>query len=121
MARKKKIIIPTSRTRTVELDGKPYTVEFNFRAYAAMKELTGISLLMGWDEDKIDAKEYACLLLSGLLTHHFDVEFDFCLNVLNGENFVEVVKVLWEAYRASLPKPTEDEAANPQKPIAKTN
>jgi hypothetical protein len=121
MARKKKIILPTSRTRPVELNGEPYIIEFNFRAYAAMKELTGISLLMGWDEDKLDAKEYACLLFSALITHHPDIEFDFCLNTLNGENFVGVVKALWDAYRASLPKPTETSEANPQKPIAKNN
>jgi hypothetical protein len=118
MARKK--IHPTSRTRTVELDGKSLTVEFNFRAYSAMKELTGISLLMGWDESAFDAKEYACLLFAGLITHHPDIEFDHCLNSLSGENFAEVVKVLWEAYRASLPKSKED-AANPKQPVAKTN
>jgi hypothetical protein len=115
---RKKTIDPSSRTRTVKLDGKSYVAVFNFRAYAAMKELTGISLLMGWDEDKLDAKEYACLLFAALITHQPDTEFDFCLNSLNGENFVEVVKVLWEAYRASLPKPKED--ADPKKPIAKS-
>jgi hypothetical protein len=119
MMARKKIINPTSRTRTVDLDGTQYTVEFNFRGYAAMKELTGISLLMGWDESDMDAKEYACLLFSGLITHHPKVEFDLCLNALNGENFVDVVKVLFDAYRASLPKPKDD--ADPKQPIAKTN
>lgn len=116
MASKKKISNPTSRTRTIELDGKSLTVEFNFRAYAAMKELSGISLLMGWNDSEMDAKEYACFLFSGLITHQPEIEFDFCLNALNGENFVDVVKVLFDAYRASLPKPKED--ADPTKPIA---
>jgi len=115
----RKIKNPTSRTRTIELDGAEYKCEFNFRAYAAMKELTGISLLLGWNDSELDAKEYACLLFAGLITHHPDIEFDFCLNSLNGENFEEVVKTLFDAYRASLPKPKED--ADPKKPIAKTN
>lgn len=118
MARKK-IINPTSRTRTVELEGKQYTVEFNFRAYAAMKELTGISLLLGWDSEAIDAKEYACLLFSGLLTHQPDIDIEFCFNALNGANFQQVVDALFDAYRASLPKPKED--ADPKKPIANAN
>jgi hypothetical protein len=116
MARKK--TIPTSRTRIVELDGKKFTVEFNFLAYNAMKELTGISLFKGWDESAFDAKEYSCLLFAGLLTHQPDIKIDFCQTALNGENFVEVVKALFEAYVANLPKPKED--ANPKKPVAKS-
>jgi hypothetical protein len=114
----KKIKNPISRTRTIELDGKQLTVEFNFRAYAAMKELSGISLLLGWDNSELDAKEYACLLFSGLITHQPDIDFDFCINSLNGENFGEVVKTLFDAYRSSLPKPKAD--ANPRQPIAKS-
>jgi hypothetical protein len=116
MARKK--INPTSRTRTVELDGKPYTIEFNFLAYDAMKQLTGISLFKGWDESVFDAKEYACLLFAGLITHYSDIEIGFCQTALYGENFVDVVKVLFEAYSASLPKAKED--PNPKQPIVKS-
>jgi hypothetical protein len=116
MARKKKIILhPTSRTRAIELDGKRYTVVFNFHAYTVMKELTGISLLMGWDT-AFDAREYACFLYAGLITHHPDVELQFCFDSLCGETFIAIEHMLWDAYKASMPRPKED--ANPQKPIA---
>jgi len=117
MARKNKIIHPTSRTRTVELDGKKYTVEFNFRAYSAMKELTGVSLINAWNPSEMDAKEIACLLFAGLLTHQRDIDLEFCFDALRGENFGDVFTTLLDAYTASLPKPKED--ADPTKPITK--
>ena len=115
--RKSKIVHPTSRARKIELEGKQFTVEYNFHAYTVMKELAGISLLMGCDPTEWDAKEYACFLYSGLITHHADVELEFCFAVLNGENWFDVAQILFDAYKASLPKPKED--ANPPKPIAK--
>lgn len=118
MARKK-TINPTSRVKSVELAGKPHSIEFNFKAYAAMKELTGVSLLKGWDDSELDAKEYACLLFSGLITHHPDIEIEFCFAALSDGDFVEIIRVLFDAYRASLPKP-KDEPANPTKPSAKS-
>jgi hypothetical protein len=117
MARSKKIINPTSRTRTIDLDGKQFTIEFTFHGYATMKELTGISLLMGWDPSAMDAKEIACFLYSGLLKHQSDIELDFCFDSLRGDNFSDVYSALLEAYTASLPKPKED--ADPTQPIAK--
>jgi hypothetical protein len=117
MARKKIIIHPTSRTRSIELDGKHYTLEFTFLGYAAMKELTGISLINAWDPSAMDAKEIACLLYSGLRKHHTNIELEFCFDSLRGENFGDVYSALLNAYTASLPKPKED--ANPPKPIAK--
>jgi hypothetical protein len=117
MARKTKIIHPTSRARTIELDGEKFTVEFNFRAYSAMKELTGISLINAWNPSEMDAKEIACLLFAGLLTHQREIEVEFCFDALRGENFADIYNTLLEAYTASLPKPKED--ADPKQPIAK--
>jgi hypothetical protein len=116
--RQAKQVSPTARALKLDLDGKSHVVEFNFRAYAAMKELTGISLIRGWDPTTIDAKEIACLLYAGLLTHHRDIDLEFCFSTLRMDNLNEVYGTLLAAYRASLPKPKEDE--NPPKPVSQS-
>jgi hypothetical protein len=115
MARNK-IINPTSRTRAIELDGKSFTIEFNFRAYAAMRDLTGISLINAWDPSAMDAKEIACFLFAGLVTHQREIDIEFCFDSLNGENFGEIYSTLLGAYKASLPPVKED--ADPKQPIS---
>jgi hypothetical protein len=115
--RQPKPVLPTARTVKLYLDGQQYIVEFNFRAYAAFLELTGISLLKGWNASTIDAKEIACLLYAGLLTHHRDIEIDFCFDTLRIDNFDAVYSKLIEAYKLSLPKPKED--SNPPMPVDK--
>jgi hypothetical protein len=114
----KKKINPTSRTRTIELDGKQYTVEYAGAAYDAMYQLTGVSLLKGW-ENEWDMREYTCFLYAGLLKHQADITLDFCYDALNGATLTEIQDDLFAAYRASMPKP-KDEPANPSKPIAKS-
>jgi len=118
MAKSKLPHNPTSRVRKLTIDGTGYSCEFNFRAYAAMHELTGISLIKGWDPTLIDAKEIACLLYAGLLTHHRDIDLEFCFNSLRADNFGEIYSVVLEAYKASLPQPKE--GTNPPKPVEKS-
>jgi hypothetical protein len=110
---------PMVYTVPLELGGRELTLEFNYKAYMAMFEYSGIDLLGLWDTGKFSSKDIASFLLSGTLTHHPDLEFDWVITQLNGRNTVKVLSALLDALRRSMPDPEPDPetAANPPRPV----
>lgn len=108
---------PMVYTVPLELGGKQLTLEFNYRAYMAMHEYTGIDLLGEWRPSDLGTKDIACFLLAGAVTHHPDLEFEWVINQLRGRDTERVLEALFDAYKRSLPEQDPEEAANPPKPV----
>jgi hypothetical protein len=105
-------------TVPLELGGKELTLEFNSKAYMAMHELTGIDLVMGgWKAEDLGTKEINCLLFAGAITHHPDLEFDWCLANIRARDMKRILKALFDAYDRSMPEPEPGEKENPPKPV----
>src|SRR5690348_11626825 len=115
-----KVENPTSRVRTVVIDGKEKTLEFNFLAYTTFHKLTGISLVKGVNFGELEADEMISLLYAGLLTHQkHEVDIERLFTTLNGADFQSIYPDVVEACKASFP-PVEDNPENPTQPIAQS-
>lgn len=107
---------PAQYAVPLELGGRELMLEFNFKAYMAMHEYTGIDLLGEWNPADLDAKATACFLLAGAITHHPDIEFEWVIGQLRGRDCARVLKALFDAYKRSLADPEPGDKANPPKP-----
>jgi hypothetical protein len=108
---------PMVYTVPLELGGKNLTLEFNYRAYMAMHEYTGIDVLGKWFPSQMGRREEVCFLLAGAVTHHPDLEFEWVINQMHGRETERVLEALFDAYKRSMPEPDPEEAENPPKPV----
>ncbi len=106
---------PPIYTVPLVLGDRELKLEFNYKAYMAMFEYTGIDLLAGWDSNMLGLKEKVCLLLSACITHHPEIQFDWYVEQLRGKNTMPIMKAVFAAFDLSMPE--RDVAANPPTPV----
>lgn len=103
---------PAEPVHTVKLDGREYRVRYDFNALAVFHEITGVNLLHGWPGAMFGPREVAAFLFCGLLHHNPDVDYKWCLGLLNMDNYEEILAVhLKPALSSAMPETTGEKQA----------
>lgn len=108
---------PTARFTRLELNGKSYSLVYDFDSIATAEDLTGLELLVGVNWAKINARRLRGMLYASLLKAHPEITLKDVAKLITPGNLPKIEKALVECWIASTPE-REEESQNPQPPAA---
>jgi hypothetical protein len=105
---------PTVKFATVEIDGKTYSLAYDFNAIATAESVTGINLFKALSTlTDLTATQFRGLVYAGLLKAHPEITLEQAGSIIRFDTMVPLQEKLAEAYKNSMPEKKE----NPPMPV----
>lgn len=105
---------PTIRFTELKLNGKTYSLLYDFEAIAKAEDLTGLELLVGVNWRKINARRIRAMLYASMLQAHPDITMKEITGLLSLRNVPRIEQALAECWLDSSADP--EPKANPPQP-----